>query len=296
MKTRFLTQKSIIRKERRNWSRLSSVSLLNCRGEFLPGNFLLKRFTLSLNPAGKKTPFRILFFTDTHIRNAASRSFFPYVKWKGSSLILENLRQAIRMTLPDALIFGGDLAGESALLPEGAALFASLDVKQKFAIYGNWDKKGNTALSYARRKKMLEESSVKLLVNEGVFLRDDLYLYGMDDARMGYPLFSLPEETAKESIARVIAVHSPDAVTGRIGSRLIRENDLFLCGHTHGGQIRMPLFGAFRTSTYSGKKLEMAWYEHVEKKAKMYVSCGIGTTFIHGRLFAPPEIVLLELV
>lgn len=268
------------------------------RGEkFLSGGFLLRQFSIS-SFCTKKDPgmssCRILFFSDTHIREEWSRSYFPFLKWKNSSLIRENLIRAVEETHPDVIVFGGDLAGTSACFPEGVSLFSALDVKRKFAIYGNWDKKTNTFFSYHAKKRLLENAGVQLLVNEGVFLREDLYLGGMDDFRMGYPLFAFPDMAKKEDVTRIIACHSPDTVPGRIREEDLRENDIFLCGHTHGGQIRLPFFGAFHTSTYSGKKLEKNWYIHKKTHARMFVSSGIGTTFIKVRLFAPPEIVLLE--
>lgn len=299
MKKKTLTPEKIIRKERHSWCRLSSDTsasfvFQNCREEFLCGNFLLKRFTIPASDGKKRTPLRILFFSDTHIRSGVSRSFFPFLKWENISLIQENLFHSIALTEPHVLLFGGDLAGENSCFPDGAKLFHSLDVEKKFAIYGNWDKKGKSCLSYREKRRILKNAGVELLVNAGVFLREDLYLYGLDDFRQGFPVFSLPEETYSEGVRRLIAVHNPDTVTGRLCNEEILENDLFLCGHTHGGQIRVPFFGALSTSSYSGKSLEKNWYRHKKSGAKMYVSCGIGTTFIHARLFAPPEIVLLE--
>ncbi|MBO4305412.1 MAG: metallophosphoesterase family protein [Lentisphaeria bacterium] len=299
----FPEQKAVIRRERRKWRRLAEdgVSFLR-QDSFLPGGFLFRKFSfpssfLSAGPAkggeGDK-PFRVLFFTDTHIRSGESRSFFPTYAWKGTSLVRENLLEAVAAGEPDAIVFGGDLAGESSCFPEGAALFGELPLKRKFAVYGNWDKKGKTLLSYGERCKMLEKSGVSLLVNEGVFLREDLYLFGLDDTRTGYPLFSLPQEAEKEGLVRLIVSHNPDTVTGRLKEEEIRSTDIFLCGHTHGGQIRIPFFGALRTSSHSGKKLEKGWYIHRETHARMFVSSGIGTTFIQTRIFTPPEIVLLE--
>ncbi|MBP5183198.1 MAG: metallophosphoesterase [Lentisphaeria bacterium] len=303
MKRVFSPQKAIIRRERRKWVPLGNASSSFLRQtSFLPGGFLFEKFSFpaSFLPSGGDSgqgtgkPFRLLFFTDTHIRSGRSKSFFPSFAWKGASLVRENLLQAVSLSEPDALLFGGDLAGEGSCFPEGAALFGDLNVERKFAVYGNWDKKGRSLLSYGARRRMLESFGVALLVNEGVFLRKDLYLFGFDDTRMGYPLFSLPEEAEKKDLVRLIASHNPDTVTGRLKEEEIRSRDIFLCGHTHGGQIRMPFFGAFRTSSYSGKRLEKGWYVHKEKHARMFVSSGIGTTFIQTRVFTPPEIVLLE--
>jgi predicted MPP superfamily phosphohydrolase len=72
--------------------------------------------------------------------------------------------------------------------------------------------------------------------------------------------------------------------------------DLYLCGHTHGGQIRLPLFGALITSSDFWKRYEMGRYE--EGHTTLYVSRGLGMEGMgapRARFLAPPEIVLWTL-
>ena len=72
--------------------------------------------------------------------------------------------------------------------------------------------------------------------------------------------------------------------------------DLYLCGHTHGGQIRAPLYGALATSSRWGKRYEMGLYR--ERGTTLYVSRGLGVEGLgapRARFLAPPEIVLWEL-
>jgi hypothetical protein len=72
--------------------------------------------------------------------------------------------------------------------------------------------------------------------------------------------------------------------------------DLYLCGHTHGGQVRMPWYGAVLTSSSLGKRYEMG--EYVEQNTRLYISRGIGLEGLSAprlRLLCPPEIVLWEL-
>lgn len=290
-----LLQKKIIRKNCGKWKRLSGDSSISCREQFLSGGFLLRCCSLKDNVSIHKDSehiFRLLFFSDTHLRNAISRSYFPFLQWKGSDLILQNLQESIDLTKPHALLFGGDLAGESCAFPEGIRMLQELPVTQKFAIYGNWDKKENIAIPHKERRKMLEKANIQLLVNSHRDLSPKITLYGMDDTRMGFPFCSFLKK--REEKYRVIAAHNPDTIPGRIPEEYSGEKDLFLCGHTHGGQIILPGFGAFCTSTFSWKNLERNWYIHKESHAKMFITSGIGTTFIHTRLFCPPEIVLLE--
>jgi predicted MPP superfamily phosphohydrolase len=72
--------------------------------------------------------------------------------------------------------------------------------------------------------------------------------------------------------------------------------DLYLCGHTHGGQIRLPLFGAVITSSDFWKRYEMGRYE--EGNTVLYISRGLGMEgkgAPRARFLAPPEIVLWTL-
>jgi hypothetical protein len=90
----------------------------------------------------------------------------------------------------------------------------------------------------------------------------------------------------------LLLYHSPDLMPQAVRAGV----DLYLCGHTHGGQIRLPLVGALVTSSRFWKKYEMGRY--VEKNTMMYVSRGIGMEGMgapRARFLCPPEIELIEL-
>jgi predicted MPP superfamily phosphohydrolase len=50
--------------------------------------------------------------------------------------------------------------------------------------------------------------------------------------------------------------------------------DLYLCGHTHGGQVRIPLWGAIVTNCESGKKYEAGLYRN--GSTVIHTSRGLG--------------------
>lgn len=73
--------------------------------------------------------------------------------------------------------------------------------------------------------------------------------------------------------------------------------DLFLAGHTHGGQVRLPGYGAIITLDLAGKKFEYGGYRL--NKTTGYVSAGLGMECRGApqiRLFCPPEFTLIEIV
>jgi len=90
----------------------------------------------------------------------------------------------------------------------------------------------------------------------------------------------------------LLLYHSPDLMPQAVRARV----DLFLCGHTHGGQIRLPFVGALVTSSRFWKKYEMGRY--VKENTILYVSRGIGMEGMgapRARFLCPPEIELIEL-
>jgi predicted MPP superfamily phosphohydrolase len=90
----------------------------------------------------------------------------------------------------------------------------------------------------------------------------------------------------------VLLYHSPDLMPEAVELGV----DLYLCGHTHGGQVRLPFFGALITSSDFWKRYEMGRYE--EGGTTLYVSRGLGMEGLgapRARFLAPPEIVLWTL-
>jgi hypothetical protein len=90
----------------------------------------------------------------------------------------------------------------------------------------------------------------------------------------------------------LLLYHSPDLMPEAVDLGV----DLYLCGHTHGGQIRLPFIGALVTSSAFWKRYEMGRYE--EAKTTLYVSRGLGMEGMgapRARFLSPPEIILWTL-
>lgn len=92
----------------------------------------------------------------------------------------------------------------------------------------------------------------------------------------------------------ILLYHAPDLAPQAAATALV---DLHLAGHTHGGQVRLPGFGALMTNSIYHKQLEMGLYRLDDML--LYVSRGIGLEGMGAprvRFLCPPELTLIELV
>jgi predicted MPP superfamily phosphohydrolase len=91
----------------------------------------------------------------------------------------------------------------------------------------------------------------------------------------------------------LLLYHTPDIMPAAVEAGV----DLYLAGHTHGGQLRLPFFGAMVTASIYGKRYEMGAYRQGD--TLLYVSRGVGMEgkgAPRARFLCPPEVVLCTLL
>jgi hypothetical protein len=86
--------------------------------------------------------------------------------------------------------------------------------------------------------------------------------------------------------------HAPDYADKVLQHPAGKAIDLMISGHTHGGQIRLPLVGALELPEL-GKKYVEGWFRLGDMR--LYVNRGIGTVGLPFRLDCPPEITVMTL-
>lgn len=93
---------------------------------------------------------------------------------------------------------------------------------------------------------------------------------------------------------RLALVHSPEP---RVLDRLAADGyDLVLCGHTHGGQLRIPFYGALVTNCGIDRR-QARWLSRYTDRTWLHVSAGLGTSpYAPYRFACPPEATLLTLI
>jgi len=153
-----------------------------------------------------------------------------------------------------------------------------------FAVLGNHDHWRNAA----EARRALAAADVRLLDNEAVAV-GPLALGGLDDAFTGRADMAATVAAMRQLRgARLLLSHSPDPFPDLPG-----DVALMLAGHTHCGQIRLPLIGAISTMSKHGDRYACGLVR--ERGKILIVSAGLGTSILPFRVGAPPDLWLLEL-
>ena len=235
----------------------------------------------------------LLFFSDAHIRTAGIRGFFPGVRQGGGAEWLANAFHELfdAVPMPDCIAFGGDLAGEAAWIGKSLDFLRTIPPgPDKFAVCGNWELRRRW-LPAERWRSLFASAGFRLLLNETVGSHGILF-HGLDDAKEGDGLSC--EAAIPQSGNVCVLSHNPDTAAAMLLTDKLKGAPLVLCGHTHGGQFRIPGFGAVVTSSRYRKRLEYGAYRHSSTGATMYVSAGIGATWFHARICCPPEVLFVN--
>ena len=177
-------------------------------------------------------------------------------------------------------VWGGRLAPE-LIARELGALRAPLGV---YAVLGNhdWKQAGD------RMWTALQNAGLEVLENR-VMCRGGVYFAGLADLRRRRP--DLPGALAGVPAGApvVLLSHDPD-VFPYVPTRV----SVTVSGHTHGGQVAIPYVRRLAIPSRYGERYARGHV--VEDGRHLYVTSGLGTSGLPVRLFAPPEVVVLELV
>lgn len=118
----------------------------------------------------------------------------------------------------------------------------------------------------------------------------DCYFAGVDDVTEGSPDLQAAMRDVPQGIPTILLSHNPDILT-EVG---VERAQLVLAGHTHGGQIVLPLLGAAHTQTNHLKRREVSGYLR-RGNTQVYITRGIGEG-IPIRFGAPPQVTLITVL
>lgn len=218
----------------------------------------------------------------------------------------KNLVNIIEKENPDIIVITGDLIDRRRYNKATALVLLEklVDIAPIYYVTGNhewWSGK------YGELRKDIERLGVHILSDEKIEIKygkEILNVIGIDDPAKYYKEYSKPDngykiinskidillEDIKEDQVKILLSHRPELFELYKGKNI----DLILCGHAHGGQIRLPFIGGILSPNqglfpkYDGGKY---YYNEVN----MIVNRGLGNSIAPIRVFNKPEVGVIIL-
>lgn len=190
---------------------------------------------------------------------------------------------------PDWIFVTGDLINLPSGLPHVFRFLSGLRrLAPVYLTLGNHDHFSRVPVDHF--KELADRHKLTLLVNEVTFVplhSGELSVVGVDDPSLHRAdLRSIPPRTPDRFT--VLLAHAPAVLDLLNGSHGV---DLALCGHSHGGQWRIPGIWPF-WMPYGCRGRVAGLHEH--NGHRLYVNRGLGWSGLPIRLNCPPEILLIE--
>lgn len=233
----------------------------------------------------KAPPIRVLQIADIHLERTTKRE--------------RKLLTLVKSLQPDLILMTGDYLNLSYIGEKTAIEHARLLIQEMDAPYGVYAVPGTPLVDPPEvMSGIFDGLEVKVLENESASVTiavQEIHLVGMcctgnleiDRLRLERALAAVPSGAFK-----ILLCHMPDLLDEAAAQGI----DLYLAGHTHGGQLRLPFYGALITSSNHGKRYEMGLFQKGE--TYLYVSRGVGLEGLaapRARFLCPPEVTLFTL-
>jgi len=221
--------------------------------------------------------YRIAFICDTHTTNAQE---------------LEDVVTKLNDLEIDLLLLGGDYTTRVAKTDFTMEILSQIEtVDGIYGIEGNHDK-------YVVLFEAMEKYSIQPLSNSGVYIRDNLYIAGVEDLWNRKPDIQMAVGEADTSDFVILLAHNPDVTMLQNTEKI----DLILSGHTHGGQV--TLFGIWAPAlelrgfvTDFRQRFKSGWAKSRDG-VSVYISNGTGKASYSKapRIFARPQVIIVNLI
>jgi uncharacterized protein len=249
-------------------------------------SFVVSRHQVKL--AHLEQPVKIAHLTDLHFAAAHKQNHLE--AWVKAALLEKPDLVLLTCDLVHGDVFGKLGTNAQVTLEQLGKSLAPLTQAPlgAYAVLGNHDYalRWSGISSMASLQQSLENNGIEVLTNQSKQLRPDLFVAGIDDLWLGNPDLEQALRGIPNNRTTLLMSHNPDVlptVPASVG--------LMLSGHTHGGQVRLPFFGALASVTEFGERYQQGF---IQEQALGFVSRGLGCGTLPIRLFCPAELVLLE--
>ena len=189
---------------------------------------------------------------------------------------------------PDIIVFTGDTVNTPRALPVFKKTLKSLKANiGKYAVTGNYDHWFLRGLDlFGGTDFDVLDGKIERINKDG----DTFFISGLNFEHGGHWFPVL--KNVPRGYYSIFLYHKPDLIEEMKGANV----DLYLAGHTHGGQVALPFYGAIITLSKYGKRYEAGEYK--VGNTILYVNRGVGTEGKFGlrvRFLVKPEITVFDI-
>ncbi len=252
--------------------------ILLCWSFFVEPNWItIRHYNV---PCKALSGLHAVFISDLHIK-------------KNDVARVRRIVKLVNAQNPDIVLGGGDFANGHSIKSTLDIEILGYELSKIKAPYGFYTVLGNHDwwTNGESLRRSLEKFGINVLENSSasVHTGDGKYLYiaglGDRDTREVKPKAALKNT----SFPRILLTHHPD-----VFYEVDEQVDLMLAGHTHGGQVVLPLWGPILIPTDYPKKFAHGMVE--ENGNRIIVTKGIGTSILPIRFNCKPEIVVIDFI
>ena len=276
------------------------ILILSCISFFVVvyGSFIEPQIivvTKNTVPFPVRSPLTVALISDIHVGPYKDEEFTKRIVRKVNAL------------LPDIVLIAGDFVLGEDVTPDQLKALAPLKDLQPtigtYAVLGNHDysehrtilgisSSGNDRSEYLTAA--LQSLNVRVLANEFDIVTvgaEKIAIAGVRDLRVSRADLDAALREIPPDLPIILLSHNPDIVQDTLSAKA----ELIATGHTHGGQVRLPIIGPLvRVPTRLGNAFDQCTFV-VDENSTLSITRGIGECGPRARLFAWPEVMELRL-
>jgi uncharacterized protein len=204
---------------------------------------------------------------------------FSDLHYKGDADYARKVSRTINALEPEFVCFTGDLVEEARFAPAALDFIRQIE-RPVYGCPGNWDYSSHA--DFKEYEKAFSATGGAWLEDRSAVLeKQNIELIGMG-------LRGVHALGEAQAVRRILLIHYPiqaDRLDGR-------RYDLILAGHSHGGQVRLPFYGAL-VVPYGVGDYDFGRFDSLG--GPLYVNAGIGTYLLPVRFNCRPEITVVRL-